>query len=246
MYWKITSDGNRDESRSHYLCWRRPSFMATEHNRDEMVPAWIPGHPRWVFVFCPLKFDSTRLFLACVSTQSSMSYFPALKPWAQVSGSQKVFLSLKIYCSLPVLWIFSTINLDLSFYSKIKGQLHLPCCQSSAAADGGRRDRVRHDRVVSPLAGPAWAELYRSESFCRAIGQPQDGKGAGNMQIYLLLSPSPQIYRKSKEYPLTYHSYVTAAEHAMCPHAERPSPLDASWHASDFSLNISKCFTGAL
>lgn len=219
--------------------------MATEHDWDEMVPAWIPGHPQWVFVFCPPKFDSTRLFLACVSAQSSVSYFPSVKPWAQVSGSQRVFLSLKICCSLPVLRIFSTVNPDLSFYSKIKGQLHLPCCQSSTAADGGRRDRVWRDRVACPL-GLASLSRALCRAFCRAIGKPQVGKGAGNMQICLLLSPSPQIYRKSKEYPLTVHGCVTAAEHAMCPHAEWPSPPDASWHASDFSLNIPKRFTGAL
>lgn len=33
--------------------------MATEHTWDETVLAQMPGHRQWVFLFCPLKFDST-------------------------------------------------------------------------------------------------------------------------------------------------------------------------------------------
>lgn len=198
MYWKITSDGNRDESRSHYHRWRRPSFMATEHDRDEMVPAWIPGHPQWVFVFCPLKFDSTRLFLTCVSTQSSVSYFPALKPWAEVSGNQRVFLSLKIYCSLPV-FEFSALSTSISvFIAKLKDS-------SICHAANPLQLLMVADVTGSDVTGwfPPWlGQLEQSSTevnpFAGPWGSPRMGKGLGICKYTFSYLPLARSTGKAK------------------------------------------------
>lgn len=60
------------KGRCSYKCSWRSNFTAPEQTWDEMVLAQILGHQQQLFVFCPLKFDSTGLLLARTSTQPSV------------------------------------------------------------------------------------------------------------------------------------------------------------------------------
>lgn len=108
------------KGRSHYNCSWRPNFMATEHTWDETVLAQMPGHRQWVFLFCPLKFDSTG-YEPPVRAHSPVC---ELLPFTEVVSSgfrEQKGVCLKTYCSLPTLHILSTANPDLwVFLEKLK------------------------------------------------------------------------------------------------------------------------------
>lgn len=104
---------------------------------------------KWV----SLKFDSTGLLLTHVSTQSSVSYLPSLKPWAQVSGSLGVCFKPQHLLQFPQSLTFSALTTPISvFIAKLMNS-----CTCHAA--GGNSDGAWHDRTDCTLT---WDSLRRA------------------------------------------------------------------------------------
>lgn len=175
------------KGRSHYNCSQRPNFMATEHTWDETVLAQMPGHQQWVFLFCPLKFDSTG-YEPPVWAHSPVC---ELLPFTEVVSSG--FREQRGVCQPQNLLQSSHPShlehcqpWSLGFFRKIKEVLHLTRCQSSAAADSGGCEGGWHSGVVfsltctsstgalQKLAGP-WGGLW-------AVGTGVAGQGLEQWQ----------------------------------------------------------------
>lgn len=87
-----------------------------------------------------------------MQAQFSVSYFPSLKPWAQVSGSLKVF-STSTFIKFPQSLTFSALTTPISVF--IVKWMNSCICHAA----GGRSDGAWHDRIAYTLI---WVSLRRA------------------------------------------------------------------------------------
>lgn len=125
------------------------SFTTAESDQSPWQQNILGMTHKWV----SLKFDSTGLLLTHVSTQSSVSYLPSLKPWAQVSGSLGMCFKPQHLLQFPQSLTFSALTTPISvFIAKLMNS-----CTCHAA--GGNSDGGWHDRTDCTLT---WDSLRRS------------------------------------------------------------------------------------